>query len=76
MMNCPHQSRPSGRDRGQFRCALGWFGGAPWLGNCLECQRSGNNTPEAKAAFDAKAEAAHPGHRPRLSGCCDRADQW
>lgn len=75
-MTCPHQSRPSGRDRGQFHCALGWFGGSPWLGNCLECQRSLNNTPEAKAAFDAKAEAAHPGHRPRVSGCCDRADQW
>jgi hypothetical protein len=74
-MTCPHQSRPSGRDRGQFHCALGWFGGSPWLGNCMECQRSGNNTAEAKATFDAKAEAAHPGHRPRISGCCDRADQ-
>jgi hypothetical protein len=74
-MTCPHQSRPSGRDRGQFRCALGWYGGSPWLGNCLECLRQKQNTPEAKAAFDAKAEAAHPGHRPRISGCCDRADQ-
>jgi hypothetical protein len=37
--------------------------------------KSGQNTPEAKAAFDAKAETAHPGHRPRISGCCDRADQ-
>jgi hypothetical protein len=33
------------------------------------------NTPEAKAAADAKAERSHPANRTRLSGCCDRADQ-
>jgi hypothetical protein len=37
--------------------------------------KRGDNTPEAKAAFDAKAERSHPSTRPRLSGCCDRADQ-
>jgi hypothetical protein len=37
--------------------------------------KRGDNTPEAKAAFDAKADRAHPATRSRLSGCCDRADQ-
>jgi hypothetical protein len=35
----------------------------------------GDNTPEAKAAFDARVDRTHPANRPRLSGCCDRADQ-
>jgi hypothetical protein len=72
-MTCPHQSRA--RHRGQFACALGWYGGRPWLGNCKACMTAGRNTPEAKSAFDAKAERTHPSARPRLSGCCDRADQ-
>jgi hypothetical protein len=72
-MTCPHQSRP--RNRGQFTCALGYYGGKPWLGNCNDCMRRGANTPEAKAALDARADKAHPASRPRLSGCCDRADQ-
>jgi hypothetical protein len=72
-MTCPHQSRT--RDRGQFTCALGWYGGRPWLGNCRDCLTEGRNTPEAKAAADARADRSHPANRPRLSGCCDRADQ-
>ena len=72
-MTCPYQSRT--RDRGQFDCALGWFGGSPWVGNCRDCMARGDNTPEAKAAFDAKAGTAHPPARARISGCCDRADQ-
>lgn len=73
-LTCPHASRD--RDRGPIRCALGWYGGWPYLGNCLECQRQGLNTAEAKAAFDAAGEKAHPPSRARISGCCDRADQW
>jgi hypothetical protein len=72
--NCQYATRERGR--GQFQCALGWYGGRPWLGNCLECQRQGLNTPEAKAAFDARGERAHPSTRARISGCCDRADQY
>jgi hypothetical protein len=41
----------------------------------LDCLKRGDNTPEAKAAADAKADHTHPSDRPRLSGCCDRADQ-
>ena len=72
-MTCAYQSRI--RDRGQFTCALEWYGGTPWLGNCLDCINRGENTPEAKAAFDARADKTHPANRKRISGCCDRADQ-
>jgi hypothetical protein len=72
-MTCVYQSRT--RDKGQFTCALGWYGGRPWLGNCLDCMKRGDNAPEVKAAFDAKADRAHPANRKRISGCCDRADQ-
>jgi hypothetical protein len=72
-IDCQYATRS--RARGPIHCSLGWFGGWPYLGNCVQCQAKKLNTPEAKAAFDAKAEAAHPGHRPRISGCCDRADQ-
>jgi hypothetical protein len=72
-MTCPYQSRTP--NKGRFECALGWYGGRPWLGNCHDCLSRGDNTPAAKAAFDARADRAHPTHRPRLSGCCDRADQ-
>jgi hypothetical protein len=58
-----------------FLCTLGLHGGHPYLGNCLACLKNGQNTPEAKAALDARAARAHPANRPRLSGCCDRADQ-
>ena len=72
-MTCSYQSRV--RDRGQFDCALGWYGGGPWIGNCHACLAKGQNTPEAKSAADARADKAHPAARARLFGCCDRADQ-
>ena len=71
MDTCSHQSRT--RDRGQFACSLGWYGGKPWLGNCLACIAAAENTPEAKTAFDATQHKAHPPHRQRVSGCCDDA---
>jgi hypothetical protein len=73
-MTCQYASRA--RDRGPIDCALGWYGGKPYLGNCLQCQRHEQNTPEAKAAFDAAGAKAHPPARARISGCCDRADQY
>jgi hypothetical protein len=73
IVTCHHQSRI--RDRGQFTCALGWYGGKPWLGNCNQCMAAGRNTLEAKAAADSRADRAHPSSLARLSGCCDRADQ-
>jgi hypothetical protein len=70
---CEHQSATEPRN--QFNCALGYYGGRPLIGNCLDCLKRGDNTPEAKAALDARASKSHPESRPRLSGCCDRADQ-
>jgi hypothetical protein len=74
MISCQYATRA--RDRGPINCALGWYGGKPYLGNCLQCQRSGHNTAEAKAAFDAQGAKTHPANKARISGCCDRADQW
>lgn len=72
-MTCSYQSRA--RDKGQFVCSLGWYGGRPWIGNCLDCLKRGDNTPKAKAAFDLRSDKTHPAARQRISGCCDRADQ-
>lgn len=66
----------SGKNYRRGHCRLGWFGGDVSIVLCQECIKRGDNTPETKAAFDAKAQSAHPGSRPRISGCCDRADQW
>lgn len=70
---CSHQSFT--KDIGRFVCELGYYGGQPLIGNCLECVRRGDNSPAAKASFDARADRAHPPMRSRVSGCCDRADQ-
>jgi hypothetical protein len=70
---CPHQE-PTER-RNAFRCTIGMYGGHPYLGNCLQCIKSGANTPAHAAELAARAARAHPANRPRLSGCCDRADQ-
>jgi hypothetical protein len=73
-INCKF-SDYSGKNVRRGLCALGYYGGNVSIFLCLDCLKRGRNTPEAKAAFDAKAERAHPANRPRLSGCCDRADQ-
>jgi hypothetical protein len=66
----------SGRNVRRGACSLGYHGGDVSIFICLDCIKRGDNTPEAKAALDARSRAAHPGDRPRISGCCDRADQW
>lgn len=71
-LNCPHASRI---DRHTNQCGLGLYGGRPSQGVCLKCQGAGENTAEFAAALFALADKAHPANRPRLSGCCDRADQ-
>jgi hypothetical protein len=74
-MTCPHQSKPPGKDTGRRLCAIGWYGGKPFVGNCTSCITAGRNTPEAKAEADTRAERTHPSDKPRIRGCCDRADQ-
>jgi hypothetical protein len=56
-------------------CLLGWYGGAPTEDNCNQCILAGKNTTKAMRDAQRKAKLAHPADRPRLSGCCDRADQ-
>ena len=71
MITCPHWSRS--QDRGQGKCVLGLYGGAPWVGNCLACMARGENTPEFAAALFARADRTHPADRQRISGCCGSA---
>jgi hypothetical protein len=72
-MTCTHQSQPPGKDTGRRLCSIGWYGGKPWVGNCIECISRAENTPEAKAAFDTAQIRAHPPDKKRVSGCCDDA---
>jgi len=68
-MNCQHWTRKA--KTGPGKCAIGWFGGEPYVGNCLACLAKGFNNPEARESADAKAALTHPPHRDSISGCCD-----
>jgi hypothetical protein len=57
------------------RCQLRLYGGACTNGNMKRCIGAGQNNPEYAKELFARAERAHPSNRPRISGCCDRADQ-
>lgn len=72
VMNCPHATAI---DQHTNACGLGLYGGRPSVGICHKCQGAGENTTEFAAALFARVEQTHPANRPRLSGCCDRADQ-
>jgi len=61
-------------ENGERSCDLGLFGGKPKPRNCIDCIRLGNNTPEFKAGLDELATKTHPSHRPKISGCCDSAE--
>jgi hypothetical protein len=71
-MTCPHAT-PISRDIN--RCALGLYGGKPSRGVCGRCIAAGENNADFAADLLARAQRSHPAARPRLSGCCDRADQ-
>ena len=73
-MTCQYQSR--NRDRGQFTCALGLYGGRPWIGNCKECIERNQNNPQHAAELAARAERSHPSTAKRVSGCCDSARNY
>ena len=55
-------------------CQLGLFGGKPHAGNCRECVKSGENNPEYAAKLFAAREISHPSSAPKVSGCCDSAE--
>jgi hypothetical protein len=71
-MNCPHATQ---LNRDTNSCALGLYGGRPSTGVCYRCIHSGENNADFARALFARADNTHPANRPRLSGCCDRADQ-
>jgi hypothetical protein len=73
-MTCPHQISMDRTGRG--KCALGLYGGKPWLGNCRDCQKAGENTPEFAAELFARGAKSHPGDRQKISGCCDDAQNY
>jgi hypothetical protein len=56
-------------------CLLGWFGGKPKEFNCKHCLKNGDNTHAAKEKFDQLINTTHPQNKPKVGGCCDRADQ-
>ena len=56
-------------------CLLGYHGGWPSDGVCRACMAAGENNEAKAAEWRERWERAHPGDRPHISGCCDRADQ-
>jgi len=61
---------------GKISCSLGFYGGSPFLGNCLACIHLGHNTPEYAAELKARSATAHPAAAGRVSGCCDSARNY
>ncbi len=57
------------------RCMLGFYGGFPSPGTCRICIDRGENNREFADALAESHAKSHPGAAPRISGCCDRADQ-
>jgi len=71
MTTCPHQSRPPGKDTGRRLCAIGIYGGRPFVGNCAACMAAGENNQEFADALNSRAETSHPSIGRMISGCCD-----
>lgn len=71
LMNCPFWTKL--RDHG--RCSLGLYGGRPSRGTCERCISRGENNEEFARNLFERQKTSHPQNTPRISGCCDRADQ-
>jgi hypothetical protein len=56
-------------------CYLGWYGGKPTQENCSNCIKNNKNNKKARIQQHLLDEKHHPSNIPRISGCCDRADQ-
>jgi hypothetical protein len=74
-MNCPHYSRDPG-NKHNGNCALGWYGGKPFAGQCLACIKANQNTADAYAKAQARYEKSHPAPFRGISGCCDNATNY
>jgi hypothetical protein len=55
-------------------CRLGYYGGHPQMKECQLCMTEKNNTLQAAKTFFELMEKAHPSGKPRVSGCCDSAE--
>jgi hypothetical protein len=75
-MTCQYQSQPPGKDTGRRFCAIGLYGGNPYIGNCKNCIERGENTPEFAADLLARSATTHPAAASRVSGCCDSAQNY
>jgi hypothetical protein len=56
-------------------CELGLYGGKPSVGVCQRCIENGENNAGFAIELFKREESAHPEGVPKISGCCDRADQ-
>ena len=68
MISCLHWTRKA--SHGQGACALGLYGGKPWVGNCQACMTAGENSADFAAALFARAERTHPADHRGLPDCC------
>lgn len=68
---CEHQATTARENA--FTCAIGMYGGHPYLGNCAKCLSSGENNKEHVQELTARLSRTHPSDKPLISGCCDSA---
>jgi hypothetical protein len=68
-VTCEHQTPGTATHR--YRCGLGYYGGQPYLGNCIACVAAQDNDPARAAELFARATISHPPEAPPASGCCD-----
>lgn len=72
-MTCHYQSRE--KSTGAFSCALGMYGGKPYLRNCEECISNGENNSAFADGLRQSSEKSHPASMPPIHGCCDPPPQ-
>ena len=75
-MTCPHQSQPPGKDTGRRMCAIGLYGGRPWIGTCNSCIKAGENTEAFVQELAARFNKTHPASAKKISGCCDSVTNY
>ena len=72
-MTCPHITATT---KEYNACALGLYGGKPSHGTCKVCIAKGQNNESHARELFARAERTHPSTAPRISGCCDSAQNY
>ena len=69
-INCPFASI----DKNSITCQLGLYGSKPKEHNCVRCINLGNNNQEFKEKLEKRRMSSHPPNQPKVSGCCDSAE--